>query len=71
MCMGVCLYVCLCPTFMPEPSKARRRVFSEAGSHYSPGWPRLFCVDQVDLKLRHLPASVSQVLELKTLGFSF
>jgi hypothetical protein len=40
-------------------------VFQDRVSLYSPGCPGTHFVDQAGLKLRNLPASVSQVLELK------
>jgi hypothetical protein len=39
--------------------------FFETGFLCSPGCPGTHFVDQVGLKLRNLPASASQVLELK------
>jgi hypothetical protein len=40
-------------------------VFQDRVSLYSPGCPGTHSVDQAGLELRNLPASASQVLELK------
>jgi hypothetical protein len=40
-------------------------VFRDRVSLYSPGCPGTHFVEQAGLKLRNLPASASQVLELK------
>jgi hypothetical protein len=40
-------------------------VFRDRVSLCSPGWPGTHSVDQAGLELRNLPASASQVLELK------
>jgi hypothetical protein len=39
--------------------------FQDRVSLYSPGYPETHSVDQAGLELRNLPASASQVLELK------
>ena len=51
-CFVFCLCCCCC-------------CFPDRISLYSPGCPRTHFVDQTDLELRNLPASVSRVLGLK------